>query len=114
VEEALATEDAYAPTSLDERGPNDDGMSLMESLSYEDLDLRRMEAVASLGPAVKRLGARERHILYLRFFRGWKQREIAEELGVSQMQISRLLSRILATLRSELEDPADVPGSAAG
>jgi RNA polymerase sigma-70 factor (sigma-B/F/G subfamily) len=109
VEEALATEDAYAPASLDERGPNDDGMSLMESLSYEDIDLRRMEVVASLGPAVKRLSLRERHILYLRFFRGWKQREIAEELGVSQMQISRLLSRILATLRAELEEPTGLP-----
>ena len=102
IEEALATEDAYAPASLDDRGPDADGMPLVESLSYEDLDLRRMEVVATLGPAVQKLNARERHILFLRFFHGWKQREIAEELGVSQMQVSRLLSRTLATLRTEI------------
>jgi RNA polymerase sigma-70 factor (sigma-B/F/G subfamily) len=106
IEEALATEDAYAPASLDERGPHDDGLALVESLSYDDTDLARMEALATLGPAVQRLDVRQRHILYLRFFKGWKQREIAEELGVSQMQVSRLLSRILASLRTELEDPA--------
>lgn len=102
IEEALATEDAYAPASLDDRGPDADGMPLVESLSYEDLDLRRMEVVATLGPAVKKLNARERHILFLRFFHGWKQREIAEELGVSQMQVSRLLSRIMRDIRADL------------
>jgi RNA polymerase sigma-B factor len=106
IEEALATEDAYAPASLDDRGPDSDGMPLVESLSYEDLDLRRMEVIATLGPAVQKLGARERHILFLRFFHGWKQREIADKLGVSQMQVSRLLSRTLATLRAEIVDEA--------
>jgi RNA polymerase sigma-B factor len=55
-----------------------------------------------VGPAIRDLPARERRILYLRFFRGLTQTQIAAELGISQMHVSRLLSRTLATLRQEV------------
>jgi len=41
----------------------------------------------------------------LRFFRGWTQQEIADDIGVTQMQVSRLLSRILTELREQIDDP---------
>jgi RNA polymerase sigma-B factor len=55
-----------------------------------------------LGPAVRRLSDRERKILHLRFFNGWTQEEIAREIGVTQMHVSRLLTRIIDELRAEL------------
>ena len=55
-----------------------------------------------LAPVVQRLAARDRRILRLRFFEGLTQQEIAEDIGVTQMQVSRLLSRIYADLRRQL------------
>ena len=55
-----------------------------------------------LGPAVRALAPRDRRILELRFFQGWTQEQIAQDIGVTQMQVSRLLSRILKDLRAEL------------
>jgi RNA polymerase sigma-B factor len=52
-----------------------------------------------LEPAWRQLTDRERRVVYLRFYDELSQREIAEEFGVSQMQISRWLTRILARLR---------------
>ena len=60
------------------------------------------EGSVVLGPAVRRLAARDRRILELRFFQGWTQEQIAQDIGVTQMQVSRLLSRILKDLRAEL------------
>jgi RNA polymerase sigma-B factor len=65
--------------------------------STEDV-LQRM----SLAPLLARLPERERHILSLRFYRGWTQEQIAQYVGVTQMQVSRVLKRILADLRQEL------------
>jgi RNA polymerase sigma-B factor len=56
-----------------------------------------------LAPAVRRLGERDRRILMLRFFRGWTQQEIADDIGVTQMQVSRLLTGLMTRLRRELE-----------
>jgi RNA polymerase sigma-B factor len=58
-----------------------------------------------LAPVVRRLSERDRRILMLRFFRGWTQQEIADDIGVTQMQVSRLLSRILTELREQIDDP---------
>ncbi len=52
-----------------------------------------------MAPAVKELPERERRVLYLRFFRGLTQAEIAKEVGVSQMHVSRILSQNLSFLR---------------
>jgi RNA polymerase sigma-B factor len=61
------------------------------------------EARIMLMPAVRALPERERRVLYLRFFKQQTQSQIAEQIGVTQMQVSRILSRVLAQLRTELE-----------
>jgi RNA polymerase sigma-B factor len=104
VTEALASDGCFTPTSLDERGPSDDGFALSDVLGEPDRDLDRAEVVALLRPACRNLKPRDQRILFLRFFHGWTQAQIAEELGVTQMQVSRLLSRILTSLREELTD----------
>jgi RNA polymerase sigma-B factor len=58
-----------------------------------------LEEWASVAPAVRELPQRERTVLYLRFFRGLTQSEIAREVGVSQMHVSRILSQTLRLLR---------------
>jgi RNA polymerase sigma-B factor len=105
VTEALASDGCFTPSSLDDRGPDEDGSSLGDTLGAEDHDLARAEIVALLRPACRKLKPRDQHILYLRFFCGWTQSRIAEDLGVTQMQVSRLLSRILMSLRAELSEP---------
>jgi RNA polymerase sigma-B factor len=69
------------------------------------------EARVVLAPAVRRLGDRDRRILMLRFFRGWTQQEIADDIGVTQMQVSRLLSRILTELREQIDHDQSVEGA---
>ncbi|MDQ3646952.1 MAG: sigma-70 family RNA polymerase sigma factor, partial [Actinomycetota bacterium] len=66
--------------------------------------LENLEYRASLAPEMAKLPERERTILYLRFFKGLTQSEIADRLGISQMHVSRLLTRTLAGLREALED----------
>jgi RNA polymerase sigma-B factor len=53
---------------------------------------------------VRELGPRDRLILYLRFVEGRSQREIGDEIGATQMQVSRLINRILSQMRTQLED----------
>ena len=96
---------AYVTTSLD--APFAEDMTLGETLPVDDeRALDAAEAWADLADHVSRLPDRERRILALRFFRGLTQTEIAEEVGVSQMHVSRLLARALATLRHDLTGPA--------
>ncbi len=65
-------------------------------------DFQSAEARVVLGPVVRALAPRDRRIIELRFFHGWTQEQIAQDIGVTQMQVSRLLSRILKDLRTEL------------
>jgi RNA polymerase sigma-B factor len=55
-----------------------------------------------LAPAVRSLPERDREILYLRFFKQQTQAQIAQEVGLTQMQVSRILSRLLVQLRGKL------------
>lgn len=102
VNEALSADGCFTPTSIDGRGPTGDGYALSERLGVDDRDLERTEIRVALGPLIRRLPERDRRILSLRFFRGWTQSQIAADLGVTQMQVSRLLSRILTNLRRQL------------
>jgi RNA polymerase sigma-B factor len=109
VEEALAADGCFSPTSLDRPVGTDEGSaSLGELLPSLDDEHSAVDARVILGPAVRKLGERDRKILHLRFFNGWTQDEIAREIGVTQMHVSRLLARILDELRSAVmaEDPA--------
>ncbi len=103
--EGLEIAQAYNFTSLD--APIDSGdsesTSFADQLGAEDEHLENLEYRASLAPEMAKLPERERRILYLRFFKGLTQSEIAERLGISQMHVSRLLNRTLVRLRDALE-----------
>jgi RNA polymerase sigma-B factor len=100
--EALAADGAFTPASLDVPVGEDGTATLGDLMPADDTGFTSAEARVVLGPLVRALSARDRRILELRFFEGWTQEQIARDIGVTQMQVSRLLSRILRDLRSEL------------
>ncbi|WP_419995101.1 SigB/SigF/SigG family RNA polymerase sigma factor [Streptomyces boninensis] len=103
VAEGLAAANAYTAASLDARLADEDADSaLTERLGYEDEDLEKVEEHQMLRPVLAELPSRDRKILAMRFGAEMTQSEIGEELGLSQMHVSRLLSRILARLRTRL------------
>ena len=104
--EGLEIAQAYNFTSLDAPIDSEDGgsTSFADQLGGEDEHLENLEYRASLAPEMAKLPERERNILYLRFFKGQTQSEIATKLGISQMHVSRLLNRTLAQLREALEE----------
>ncbi|OEV18553.1 RNA polymerase subunit sigma, partial [Streptomyces nanshensis] len=73
--------------------------SLADRLGYEDSALEGVEYRESLKPLLAKLPPRERQIIMLRFFANMTQSQIGEEVGISQMHVSRLLTRTLAQLR---------------
>ena len=103
VVEGLAVGNAYTASSLDTAPTDEDGEGpLAERLGYEDAAMEGVEYRESLKPLLARLPARERRIIMLRFFGNMTQSQIGEEIGISQMHVSRLLTRTLATLREGL------------
>jgi RNA polymerase sigma-B factor len=101
VEEALLAQDCFLPRSLDEPvGPG--ATSLGDLLPGAESGTEVIDARLALTSAVSRLTERERQLLYLRYFEERTQAEIGTALGVSQMQVSRLLSRLLGRLREEI------------
>jgi RNA polymerase sigma-B factor len=101
VVEALESASAYSPASLDAPDPSDDGegLSIGETLGAWDEGIGDVEYRETLRPLLAALPERERTILVLRFFRNQTQSQIAAQIGVSQMHVSRLLARTLSTLR---------------
>ena len=102
--EGLDSSHAYSLISLDAT-TGEEGLSYYEQIGDEDAALEALEDRASVAPLLGSLPPRERRMLYLRFFKGMTQSEIAEQLGISQMHVSRLLSKTLAVLRSSLDSP---------
>ncbi|MFD3941668.1 RNA polymerase sigma factor SigF [Streptomyces sp. NPDC058579] len=104
VVDGLAVGNAYTASSLDSPSPEDDGGegSLADRLGYEDTALEGVEYRESLKPLLAKLPPRERQIIMLRFFANMTQSQIGEEVGISQMHVSRLLTRTLAQLRQGL------------
>lgn len=102
--EAIDAGSAYRSASLDAgRSEDDESPGLLGQLGEIDPELARAERRAALGPLLSALPEREQVMLYLRFYEGMTQSEIAKRLGISQMHVSRLLSRSLQQLR-ELAD----------
>lgn len=95
---------AYHTASLDTpiALPDGDGATLGDLLGDEDPGIDLVVDREALKPLLERLTGREKRILLMRFFRNMSQAEIGAELGVSQMQVSRLLSQILGRLRQRL------------
>ncbi|EST24250.1 RNA polymerase sigma factor [Streptomyces niveus NCIMB 11891] len=103
VVEGMAASNAYTASSLDAQPEEDDTEgALSDRIGYEDHGLEGIEYVESLKPLIAGLPARDRTILSLRFVANMTQSEIGEELGISQMHVSRLLSRTLVRLRKGL------------
>jgi RNA polymerase sigma-B factor len=103
--EALSADGCFAPSSLDRplAGAAGGGFATVgDLLGEEDSSQPAAEARVTLAPVVRRLKERDRRILYMRFFEERTQQEIADDIGVTQMQVSRLLSRIMRDLRTEL------------
>jgi RNA polymerase sigma-B factor len=76
---------------------------MLDAMGAEDEHLEHVEIRESIKPLLDALEAREKKILMLRFFRNMTQSQIAEEVGISQMHVSRLLSRTLDQLRTALD-----------
>jgi RNA polymerase sigma-B factor len=103
VAEAVDTRTSLHPVSLD-AGLSDDEPSIGSTIGRVDDRLERADLRLSLRMALSTLTPRERRIVYLRFIEERTQQEIAREIGVTQMQVSRLLSKIMDRLQAQLED----------
>jgi RNA polymerase sigma-B factor len=101
--EALAADGCFTPTSLDAKVA-DGSSSLGDLLGEEDRALAQAEAKVMLEPLMRGLSARDRRIVRLRYFQEQTQQEIADAVGLTQAQVSRVLTRILADLRAGLAE----------
>ncbi|WP_344217479.1 sigma-70 family RNA polymerase sigma factor [Kribbella sancticallisti] len=102
IAEASSVRGCFSTLSLDAPAAADNGSRLLDAVANAEDGYELVENVHTLTPAVSELGDRDRRILELRFCAGFTQEEIGHELGVSQMQVSRLLRGILEHLRTEL------------
>jgi RNA polymerase sigma-B factor len=107
----LEAMDSFSSLSLDAQlTTGEDGYSLLDTLGEAEPSYDRILYRESVKPEIERLPERERRILYLRFFCDMTQARIGSELGISQMHVSRLLSRACAAVR---EGVASAPQAAA-
>src|SRR3954466_5800322 len=102
--EGLESANAYSTLSLDagDQGREEESVAVVDTLGIDDEALEGVEYRESLKPMLEQLPPREKKILLLRFFGNMTQSQIATELGISQMHVSRLLARTLAQLRQGL------------
>jgi RNA polymerase sigma-B factor len=115
--EALESGRAYSSVSLSAAGgggDDDDELDPLESLGEEEHEYQVSEDRVVLEPGFRVLDDRERMILHLRFFKGLTQSQIAQQIGISQMHVSRLIRRSLEKIRAEIAaDEAEQPGRVA-
>jgi RNA polymerase sigma-B factor len=104
--EALESGRAYTSLSLSVGGGggDDDDLDPLESLGTEEHQYEVSEDRAVLAPGFKALDERERKILQLRFFEGLTQSQIAQQVGISQMHVSRLIRRSLEKIRDTIAE----------
>jgi RNA polymerase sigma-B factor len=103
--EALESGRAYTSLSLSAGGGGgDDDLDLLDSLGTEEHQYAVSEDRALLAPGFKALDERERRILQLRFFEGLTQSQIAQQVGISQMHVSRLIRRSLERIRETIAE----------
>ncbi len=108
--EALESGRAYTSVSLSTGGGSDEDGELdpLESLGTIEHEYEISEDRAVLAPGFKVLDQRERNILHLRFFSGLTQSQIAAQIGISQMHVSRLIRRSLEKIREEIAEESEV------
>jgi RNA polymerase sigma-B factor len=104
--EAIVSGQSYRTVSLDTPLTPDDqsGTSLGEALPSQDDEFDKVEELVSLRPLLDKLSPRDRRILALWYFEELTQQQIGEQIGVTQMQVSRLINRALGRLRKDLVD----------
>ena len=103
VVEALLANDCFHPESLEQpMGGGDAEHTLADRISAHDDDFAVAEARTVLSPVFATLKPRDRLVLRLRYVEGLTQREVGERIGVTQMQVSRILQRVLEDLRCRL------------
>jgi RNA polymerase sigma-B factor len=105
VRQARLASQCYTPSSIDAAMSR--GVAFAAPTAEDELD--RIEARLMIRAAMSRLDCEERKLIWLRFFEEQSQSAIAAELGISQMQISRLLARVLTKLRSIIGDMENLP-----
>ena len=113
--EALESGRAYSSLSLSSGGTQEDGEELdpLESIGTEEHQYEVSEDRAVLAPGFRVLDERERRILQLRFFEGLTQSQIAQQIGISQMHVSRLIRRSLEKIREEIAAEEEIPAKRA-
>jgi RNA polymerase sigma-B factor len=111
--EALDAGAAYTASSLDRSVGEDGESTVVDHIGDIDPAFETAAVRGALAVHLRTLPERERTVLYLRFFDGRTQAEIAKEIGVSQVHISRILSRILEDLRAELGHGVEADGEGA-
>jgi len=107
IAEALHADRVQATVSLDKPAAvtdNPDGTPLGELIGSEDPDYQLVDHLASAGPILRTLPERARKVLFLRFMHDMTQSEIAEQVGCSQMQVSRILRATIEKLSRQLAD----------
>ena len=108
VVEGIVAGQGYSASSTDKAmRADDDSVSVGELLGDEDTGFEKVLQVETLRPLLAALPDRQRAVLTLRFFEDMSQSQIAERVGVSQMHVSRLLAKALATLRKQADSPDD-------
>ncbi len=107
VVEGIESSNAYATLSLDTADDAENGSaSMLDALGVDDANLAHVEIRASVRPLLDGLDARARQIVVLRFFGNMTQSQIAAEVGISQMHVSRLLTKTLEQMRTSLHGNA--------
>jgi RNA polymerase sigma-B factor len=104
--DGLQTLGAYETTSLDVPSDERGGMTLAESLGGEDPSFALVEERTTATSALRILDDRQRLVIRLRFLEDLSQTEIGARIGVSQMQVSRILSACLEELQAAVAEPA--------
>lgn len=100
--EAMAASSSMRPDSLDVGGDYGGVPALADALASQDPPLERLEELMCLNKAIGELSEQERELLYHRYFCEESQAELGRRFGVSQMQISRRLSKVLMRLQEQL------------
>jgi len=116
VQEAISASSSMHPDSLDAVNPNSDAPSIGEVLACPETPLERLEELACLRDAMQDLDDSDRELLYRRYFCEETQVQLGKRLGMSQMQVSRRLAKVLVELQRRLEASAQFsrPEDAAG
>lgn len=108
VAEAMEARQAYASSSMDKRSPDGSGLPLHDRLEDDDMHLLLADDRVVVEKAIMELPERQRKILHLRFNEDMTQSEIADQIGISQMHVSRLLSAALQRLKESIGSEHDL------